>query len=270
VSKPFQVLANSLDPYAQKAGYGDVLKVEVSQDGGGTGSGIGVFSFKVQKRSANGSWATLPPTFRTSGDGIGMVTLGPGRYRAVIDAKAGFTGAVSNEVTLTEPTVRVSARLGGYGNKLVVDVDPNKGSGYWKLKLQKRTASGAWRQVGKSRRTSGSGEVKTITLPKGTYRVTVAGKYGFVGATSQPVVLPGRTVKVSSGTRGSQLFVRIEPNVGRFTFQLVRNGTTLGTVYRTNASGTALTPPLPPGRYSIAVDGAHGYRGGVFGPITLR
>ena len=95
-----EVLANSLDPLAQKAGYGDVLKVEVSQDGGGTGSGsTGASSFRVQKRNANGSWSTLPPTFRTSGDGIGMVTLAPGRYRAVIEAKAGFTGAATNEVT---------------------------------------------------------------------------------------------------------------------------------------------------------------------------
>lgn len=65
--------------------------------------------------------------------------------------------------------------------KLVVDVDPNKGSGYWTFTVQRRQESGIWETLPGTYRTQGSKETRTLDLPNGTYRVQVKPKYGFRG-----------------------------------------------------------------------------------------
>ncbi|MGV1004645.1 MAG: hypothetical protein ACOYEV_07730 [Candidatus Nanopelagicales bacterium] len=73
---------------------------------------------------------------------------------------------------------------------LRVDVNPNKGKGYWTLRVEKQnTKTGKWSKVKGSWKTQGNSETRSINLPKGTYRVVVAGKYGYAGATSAAVTL---------------------------------------------------------------------------------
>lgn len=82
-------------------------------------------------------------------------------------------------------TVSVASRDGF----ILVDVDPDKGSGYWNLTLQRRTTGGAWTTVG-TYRTKGPGEKRVLAPVPGTYRVKVAGKYSWRGTTSPTVSVP--------------------------------------------------------------------------------
>lgn len=82
--------------------------------------------------------------------------------------------------------VRVKATSGR--SKLSVDVNPNKGSGYWTFQVQRQRPDGSWKAL-KTYRTKGSKETRTINLKKGTYQVVVNAKYGHLGTTSAPVYL---------------------------------------------------------------------------------
>jgi hypothetical protein len=88
-------------------------------------------------------------------------------------------------LSATSP-VKVKAKSGR--SKLFVDVNPNKGSGYWTFQVHKLQADGTWK-AGKTYRTRGSKETRTINLKKGTYRVAVRPKYGHEGTTSLEVRL---------------------------------------------------------------------------------
>ena len=74
-------------------------------------------------------------------------------------------------------------------NKLFVDVNPNKGSGYWKFKIQKKKKNGSWRTYAKKYKTFGKKETRIIDRKKGTYRVVVLPKYGLASSTSAEVRL---------------------------------------------------------------------------------
>jgi hypothetical protein len=67
-------------------------------------------------------------------------------------------------------------------------VNPNKGGGYWTFQVHKRNPDGTWKP-GKTYKTKGKKETRTLNLKKGTYRVVVNPKYGHTGATSAPVTL---------------------------------------------------------------------------------
>jgi hypothetical protein len=82
----------------------------------------------------------------------------------------------------------VKVRATGGTSKLSVDVDPNKGKGYWTFQVQRQNADGSWKAL-KSYRTQGTKETRTINLPKGTYRVVVRAKYGFAETPSALVYL---------------------------------------------------------------------------------
>ncbi len=166
-----------------KAGYGNVLSVNVNPD-----RGAASYAFSVQKLSG-GRWSDATGLYHTEGNGeTRSITLPKGTYRVSVRAGQGYDAAVSNAVTLTDKTVKVAAGRDGAKSKLKVNVDPNKGSGYWKFQVQKRNSNGSW-SAKKVYKTEGSGETRTINLPKGTYRVVVAGKYGYKGATSARVTL---------------------------------------------------------------------------------
>ncbi len=168
-----------------RAGYGNKLFVDVNPN-----QASGYWRFRVQKRSATGSWSTLPGVYRTAGRAeTRTLTLGPGVFRVTVAGKSGYRGATSVAVTLTRPTVRVKVAAVSGRNRLFVDVDPNKGTGYWAFRVQKRTSTGSWSTLPPVYGTVGSTETRTLNLPKGTYRVKVASKYTFRGATSAAVTL---------------------------------------------------------------------------------
>jgi hypothetical protein len=73
-------------------------------------------------------------------------------------------------------------------SKLYVDVNPNKGKGYWRFQVQRQQADGSWAAL-KTYKTKGKKETRTINLGRGTYRVVVLPKYGYLGATSGSVYL---------------------------------------------------------------------------------
>ena len=170
---------------AARAGYGNVLRVDMSPN-----RGTASYVFRVQRLTSAGAWATLPGVYRTQGSGeTRSVTLPKGIYRAYVPAAGGFASAVSKAVTLTHPTVKALTSRNASKSKLKVNVNPNKGSGYWTFRVQKRTANGTWSTLSTTYRTKGKYETRTINLRKGTYRVVVAGKYGYHGASSKSVTL---------------------------------------------------------------------------------
>jgi hypothetical protein len=168
-----------------KVGYGNKLFVDVDPN-----QGSGYWTFRVQKRNSDGSWSTSGTAYNTGGDAeTKTLTLGAGVFRVVVDPRNGYGGATSAPVTLTAPTVAVAASRDRNRDKLLVDVNPNKGSGYWKFRVQQRTSTGSWKTLSTVYRTEGRKETKTVDLRKGTYRVKVASKYNYRGATSKAVTL---------------------------------------------------------------------------------
>jgi hypothetical protein len=92
-------------------------------------------------------------------------------------------------VTGWEPTVRATVTTNAARSKLVVDLDPDKGAGFWTFKVQTQRADGSWRTLKRTYRTQGRREARTIDLPAGTYRITVKPKYGYLGSTSAEATL---------------------------------------------------------------------------------
>ena len=107
------------------------------------------------------------------------------------DGKVIFAATATGPVAITgwEPTARVTVSPNASLSKLVVNVDPDKGSGYWTFRVQAKRADGTWRTLKKVYRTQGKKETRTIDLPASTYRVKVKAKYGYRGATSAEVRL---------------------------------------------------------------------------------
>ena len=117
-----------------------------------------------------------------SGDGKVVIAHGG------VTAKGGCnTGYLA--VTGWQPPVTVAAVANAEKSKLVVNVDPDKGSGYWTFRVQRQRASGSWRTLSRTYRTIGATETRTINLPAGTYRVRVNAKYGHRVTTSAAVTL---------------------------------------------------------------------------------
>lgn len=111
---------------------------------------------------------------------------------AVIRKQVATTEEDSREsvaITGWEPTARAAVAANAKGSKLIVNVDPDKGSGFWTFRVQAERADGSWRTLKKTYRTRGQHETRTIDLPAGTYRVRVKAKYGYQGSTSAEVVL---------------------------------------------------------------------------------
>jgi hypothetical protein len=106
---------------------------------------------------------------------------------------AGAPGAGAPSVTT--PVARaavVKVKAIDNGTKLFVNVNPNKGTGYWNIKVYRKVVKGAqvsWEKVGKTLRTKTNKETRTVNLGKGTYRVKVMEKYGMKGDVSNQVTL---------------------------------------------------------------------------------
>ncbi len=90
------------------------------------------------------------------------------------------------------PTAVITVKAVSKNTKLFVDVDPDKGKGYWNIKVYRKVVKGdavSWKKVGKTLRTKTAKETRTIKLKKGTYRVQVMAKYKMQGAVSSEVTL---------------------------------------------------------------------------------
>ena len=87
------------------------------------------------------------------------------------------------------PVVSVSVKAVDGRRKLRVNVNPNKGAGYWTFKVQYLKKNGSWGTYKTTYKTRGKGETRTLDFRKGTYRVVVKGKYGYQGTTSAQVYL---------------------------------------------------------------------------------
>ncbi len=89
----------------------------------------------------------------------------------------------------TGPTPTVKIKTVKKKSKIRIDVDPNKGTKYWKFKVQKLKKDGTWKQYKKTYRTVGKKERKTVNRKKGTYRVMVLPRFGYQSVTSAQVYL---------------------------------------------------------------------------------
>jgi len=169
---------------AAKAAPGNVLAVNVNPDVGASS-----YSFRVQKRGAGGAWATMPTVYKSEGAReTKSVTLAAGTYRVFVPSSGVHASAISRAVTLVAPTVRVSAKRDSTKGNLLVNVDPDKGAGYWTFKVQRNT-KGKWSTLAPSYNTQGAKETRTVNLGAGTYRVAVAAKYGYLAGHSTAVTL---------------------------------------------------------------------------------
>jgi hypothetical protein len=109
------------------------------------------------------------------------------------DSGGGPNGATSDleivESQVVPPASEVTARAVSRAGKLFVDVNPNKGRGFWRFTVYRLKPDGStWAKL-KTYKTQGPRETRTLNLKKGTYRVVVLPKYNLASSTSQPVRL---------------------------------------------------------------------------------
>ena len=184
-------------------------------------------------------------------------------------------------------TVQVRAVSGG--KRLFVNVNPNKGGGYWQFTVQK-LINGKWRTRSKVYKTWGKNETRRLRLSKGTYRVTVLPRYGYAGATSEMVSLrsaqsptvvhPDRgvaaSVKVRAVSGKSKLHVNVNPNMGRGYWQFAVQKLTKGkwralpTVYKTKTRVETRRLNLRRGTYRVIVMSRYGYDEVMSDTVWLR
>ena len=102
-------------------------------------------------------------------------------FTVVARSEAG-TSAVSVPSAYVTPRPFAFAKVQARRSKsvLYVDVNPNKGRGYWRFRLEVLRGPEQWAPL-KTYKTVGTKETRTLDLKKGTYRVVVLDKYGYRG-----------------------------------------------------------------------------------------
>ena len=125
--------------------------------------------------------ATAPPPASTP-----PAVAPPASTPPAVAPPASTPPAVAPPAAPKSATVRVKAVAGK--SRLYVNVNPNKGKGYWQVTIQKKSGK-VWKALPTVYRTKGSAETLTLDLPKGSYRAVVLPKYGRTGATSGSVTL---------------------------------------------------------------------------------
>ena len=132
------------------SGYGNVLKLNVDPDRGRASHTV-----RVQFAPEGDDFMDLGEPLQTLGSAeTRTLTLAAGSYRVVVPASGRYGLAVSRVLVLTDPTVKVKAARSGYGDVLSVDVDPDRGSGYWTFQVEKQNDRGTWTKVTSTRRRS--------------------------------------------------------------------------------------------------------------------
>lgn len=185
--------------------------------------GVGTGRVSIQQ-SLNGGWLEIDYTYPDSLGNFtetvrGISTVNP--VRAVFGETSKISGSASNVVTPQmppppdsdgdgvvdaqdtcptaygvaayagcppPPTAIVTVKAKGGKSKLYVDVNPNKGRGYWTFQVQSKRVDNSWGLL-KTYKTQGTKETRTINPKRGTYRVVVNAKYGYRGAVSAEVYL---------------------------------------------------------------------------------
>jgi hypothetical protein len=96
----------------------------------------------------------------------------------------------SAPVAAPSPPPVASVTVVNRRGKLFINVNPNRGTGYWRFQVQYLKKDGStWGTYKRVYRTRGSKETRTLNFRKGTYRVVVKAKYGYGASTSAPVRL---------------------------------------------------------------------------------
>ncbi len=149
----------------------------------------------VATASPSGTTVSFPVTVSAASQPESPVTEPPVTEPPVTEppvTEPPVTEPPVTEPPVTKPPARskvtVLVRAVKSASALQVDVDPNRGKGYWTFQVQRQATDGKWKRVA-DYRTEGSDEVRTLDLPKGAYRVVVPTQYGYEGATSQKVTL---------------------------------------------------------------------------------
>jgi hypothetical protein len=90
-----------------------------------------------------------------------------------------FSTAGAAQAATYPPVVKpvsCSVKAVSGASKLKVNMGPNlPGKGYYTFRIDRRTSVG-WVRILKTYRTQGTGETRTVNVPKGTYRVKCYGR----------------------------------------------------------------------------------------------
>jgi probable HAF family extracellular repeat protein len=104
-----------------------------------------------------------------------------------INERGQVAGQSGSHAVLWSPRASIRAAAVANRSKLLVDVDPNLGSGSWRVTIQKQRSNRTWATLATTYTTQGPAETRTINLPKGTYRAVVKPQYGYRSAASTTV-----------------------------------------------------------------------------------
>lgn len=85
-----------------------------------------------------------------------------------------------------KPTIHVKAA--SHGDRLHVDVDPDRGRSAWTLTIERRRSGGTWRKA-RTIKTKGAAETLNVNLARGIYRVRMKATTRYAAAISKPVTL---------------------------------------------------------------------------------
>lgn len=133
----------------------------------------------------SGAWWACASPLATTVTALGPHTLSV----AAVDAAGNVDPAPATfSFTILPPTseaATVSATAVSHHRRLRVDVDPDWAAGDYSLTVQRRK-KGSWRTF-KRTRTQGAGDVRTLDLRRGTYRVVIGAANSLSGVTSGPV-----------------------------------------------------------------------------------
>ena len=134
----------------------------------------------------------VPPPADTTVTPAPPTVAAPAPPAATTPAPTATTPTAPTATTPTVPTAVITVKAVRNDTRLKVDVNPNKGKGFWRIKVYRKVVKGdvvTWKKVGKTLRTKTKKETRTIKRTKGTYRVKVMAKYGLQGAISNEVTL---------------------------------------------------------------------------------
>ena len=154
-------------------------------DGAGEG-GSPITSYLV---TSSPDGMTCPTTGATSCTVSGLTNGTAYTFTVTATNTVGTSDPSAPSAAVTpEATVTVTIRATSGGTRLYVDVDPNRGRGYWTFQVQRKQGENLWEPL-ETYQTEGSAETRTLNLAEGTYRVVVNPEYGYLGSTSTEVYL---------------------------------------------------------------------------------
>lgn len=153
---------------------------------------------KTLKLTVNWGTGAVTRSATTNSSGVAAFALGLGsslsgktaKFKVTSGSSTKYLAGVSTSFSakLVDPPVKATVTAPG-GDYFRIDVNPDKGAGYWSFTLQKRNSSGAWASLSTIYQTQGATETRQINLSKGTYRAVVLAKYGYRATVTSSVTL---------------------------------------------------------------------------------